>query len=385
MKKYLYLIKKQKIKSWLKFWLLTNNKFNSILSEILEGITFILQNSVKRYFNIFQIFGNSVQDGTPSPENPVPINSVADDVNLLNRITCEENKAFAWITGSTFNETNSLVSDYINVKVNQKLIFTYNAQILFYDNNKTYLGCLQDDGTTIAKSMGMSINSLIVPNINDIYYMRLGFRPVANNNQNMITANIKVQKGTTATTYSPYGQGTLTETIEGIQNSYNYTFQTEPLRSLPNGVRDSLEDDGIHRRVAVVDMNTLNFQHNESFWYTNNLTEVIKKPSSNSISANDLAEKYVCTYADSNHFLQVDNGFAVLTSGQIRLNGSSNVTPTGVLQYELAEEVIEPYTEEQQVQYNKIKELYTFNGTTNIYSTDEVSPYLKIQYYMKGE
>ena len=47
MRKYLYLIKKQKIKSWLKFWLLTNNKFNSILSNIIEGTSFDLQNTVK--------------------------------------------------------------------------------------------------------------------------------------------------------------------------------------------------------------------------------------------------------------------------------------------------------------------------------------------------
>lgn len=55
------------------------------------------------------------------------------------------------------------------------------------------------------------------------------------------------------------------------------------------------------------------------------------------------------------------------------------------IQYELATEVIESYTEEQQEQYNKIKELYTFDGTTNIYSDDNVPPYLKIQYYMKEE
>lgn len=62
----------------------------------------------------------------------------------------------------------------------------------------------------------------------------------------------------------------------------------------------------------------------------------------------------------------------------------ANGTPI-IIQYELYEEVIEPYTEEQQEQYNKIKELYTFNGTTNISSDDEVPPYLQIQYYMKGE
>ena len=220
MRKYLYLIKKQKIKSWLKFWLLTNKQFNSILSEILEGISFNLQNTVKRYFKIFQIFGNSVQDGTPSPSSPVPINSVADDINLLNRITCEENMSLVWTSGSTFNETNSLVSDYIRINPNEKLVFTYKAQMFFYDENKTYLGCLQEDETSIAKTTGTEKYSLTIPNINTIYYIKLGFRTSTNNNQNMITANIKVQKGTVTTPYSPYNQGTLTikQTVKNLFN-----------------------------------------------------------------------------------------------------------------------------------------------------------------------
>lgn len=45
---------------------------------------------------------------------------------------------------------------------------------------------------------------------------------------------------------------------EGEKTSYepyqgnDYTIQTEPLRSLPNGVKDTIEEDGIHRRVGRV-------------------------------------------------------------------------------------------------------------------------------------
>lgn len=282
MRKYLYLIKKQKIKSWLKFWLLTNNKFNIILSNILEGTSFNLQNTVKRYFKIFNIFGNSVQDGTPSPENPVPIHSVADD-------------------------------------------------------------------------------------------------------------------------------GTFTIDLEGQTENYNYTFITKPLRSLPNGVRDSLEDDGIHRRVGSIVLDgTANWSFasegdntNGKTFYSNSKSDMKSLTYQEAISLDDIfvisdtfkgyAFKELNETPRKLNFISlgintllinISNETGVKTVEEFKTYLNNNLI---VVQYQLNKEVIEPYTEEQQKQYNKIKELYTFNGTTNIYSDDEVPPYLQIQYYMKGE
>lgn len=45
-----------------------------------------------------------------------------------------------------------------------------------------------------------------------------------------------------------------------------------------------------------------------------------------------------------------------------------------ILEYDLAEEEVEPYTEEQQEAYNKPKELTTYATQTNIYSTNNIKP-----------
>lgn len=45
-----------------------------------------------------------------------------------------------------------------------------------------------------------------------------------------------------------------------------------------------------------------------------------------------------------------------------------------IVEYELAEEVIEPYTEEQQEAYNQINSLYSYDEVTNIFSNNEISP-----------
>lgn len=412
MRKYLYLIKKQKIKSWLKFWLLTNNKFNSILSNIIEGTSFDLQNTVKRYFKIFNIFGNSVQDGTPSPENPVPIDSVADDVNLFDiNSTAGVNANFTKTIENnhlTLTATGTLGAQYItnyvkNVDSSKKYTLSFKAkktvkgtdgtpviQIIVYgsndDTNYTLLEILRQDPI---EGQEYSFNKTVT----GYNYYRFF---IYNNASTPVTVgeeteywDIKFKKGSTSTPYSPYNYGTFTIDFEGQTENYNYTFITKPLRSLPNGVRDSLEADGIHRRVGRQILGDVTALIEATIFGTPSkfASYVLQNTKNENRNYNFISDKLA--YANE-QFVKYgayrnQTTLIVLTTIDDTLeNFNSKISGSEVL-YELAEEVIEPYTEEQQEQYNKIKELYTFDGTTNISSDDEVPPYLQIQYYMKGE
>ena len=51
-----------------------------------------------------------------------------------------------------------------------------------------------------------------------------------------------------------------------------------------------------------------------------------------------------------------------------------------IVEYKLAKEVITPYTEEQQIVYEQIKEACSYKNVTNIFSLDEVSPILEVTY-----
>lgn len=343
MRKYLYLIKKKKIKSWLKFWLLTKDKVNYILSEILEGFSFNLQNTVKRYFKIFNIFGNSVQNGTPTPENPVPIYSVADDVSLFD------------VSNYTITYGGAIGFDISNLEIGKQYTFSSNLPITDFKisnyssgynsvNNYVYNGFTNFTFT-------MARNSNIPSSETQHLFIALNVANFITDINDITNYNIKIQKGSTPTSYSPYNYGTFTTDFEGQTENYNYTFITKPLRSLPNGVRDSLEDDGIHRKIGI---------------QTGTLSQTT------TITLSDAKQNgaYMCNIKSA----------GTLTGQTIELEAGDYE-----IIYELATETIEPYTEEQQEEYNKIKELYTFNGTTNIYSDDEVPPYLQIQYYMKGE
>lgn len=50
------------------------------------------------------------------------------------------------------------------------------------------------------------------------------------------------------------------------------------------------------------------------------------------------------------------------------------------IEYELAEEVIEPYTEEQQEAYNQIQQSCTYKNKTYIFSEDDIAPEFEVKY-----
>lgn len=408
MRKYLYLIKKKKIKSWLKFWLLTNNKFNIILSNIIEGTSFNLQNTVKRYFKIFNIFGNSVQDGTPSPDNPVPIHSVADDVNLFDGET-------EVIAENTYN--SSLVLDrnsfwYNRVDIS-KIEFPLTISTYIYNNtsnitdtnvrislkDENYNDVLFKLGTSVTNDNKRSVVTIEKSEItNEMKYLLLFVRIQGGGH----TENTKIQYSTEATPYSPYNYGTFTIDFEGQTENYNYTFITKPLRSLPNGVKDTIEAEQ-HRKIEYL---VFDGSDDEGWELWSGGTNTIGFKISNIANLKNIQSSSTENIVLSNYFKKKTNqdrltgddeeGFATAVGNlYFKINRTTvnslaewkiwlSTHPTEII-YELEEEVIEPYTQEQQEQYNKIKELYTFNGTTNIYSTDVVPPYLQIQYYMKGE
>lgn len=87
MSKFLYPIYKLNIESYKKWWLYHKKAGGSgILSEILQGFSFNLENTLNKKFKLFEIEGNSVQDGTPSPDNEVPIKSAGDNGSINEKI-----------------------------------------------------------------------------------------------------------------------------------------------------------------------------------------------------------------------------------------------------------------------------------------------------------
>lgn len=211
-----------------------------------EGNNLVLENTSDAPFSKLTPKGDTFQQTSPGN-------------NMLDRAACAENYSLTWAQGSNYSQTGSLASDYIAVAIGEQIKMTFKAQIMFYNENKTYLGCLQNNATTIAKVTGKVTDTFTVPNADGIYYMRLGFRSGDNSGADMTTQDIMVNKGDTLLPYEPYTNGptpnpdypqdiqvvTGEQTVKVVgKNLFNYTdtsgaigSNNAVLTSLSNGVR----------------------------------------------------------------------------------------------------------------------------------------------------
>ena len=167
--------------------------------------------------------GRSTQDGTPTPEAPVPIVSVDEPSliiagkNLLNSATCIANK-FLWYDGSLGAGDGWYVTDYINAAANTTYTLTGNTA-----TSATAKFCFYDNGKTVIDSMNAQVSNRTFTTPENTAYVRLSIKPT-----NITTCQLEI--GNVATTYTPY--------VEPI--TANIPMQGQVLRSLPDGTHDTM-------------------------------------------------------------------------------------------------------------------------------------------------
>ena len=544
----------------------TNNLSTAIDSiEVIEqataeGESLSLTNTKAMPYSDYVVEGKSEQEGEPSPSNPSEIHSVADDVNLA-LITSTTSPIYNSILKNgeiTINGTNTSAYNivaYLNNQTDLKLKEnqSYIISIIFTGeiSGDTYKSVYLNFGDTYVLAGSISSNSKITytytPNVETIFKL-VNFDLGVNNTFNNMKVKIKVQKGTIATSYTPYNQGTVTikqrgknlidnnnlqydfsnvpntynqlETIEtgirysttfpdgtpmiifntgidltshigktikmkstissnagsirvGIANAdtslrqykantnisnkeisflvtddlgekkylvyylaidvvigntadfknltltideepiyepyqaNDYTIQTEPLRSLPNGVKDTIEADGIHRRVGRIVLDGSengwyqqdNTSYSEDYLrFTIGITDKKNTVNLNSVKYNIISDVFTNKILDNNETRQsnaITGQYATnlinIFIAQNIINGSTvesfktwlSTHNTEVL-YELETEIIEPLTQNQATTMLDIIKTGSYEGTTNIYTDEDVKPTIGVGYYKKG-
>ncbi len=189
----------------------------------------------------------------------------------------------------------------------------------------------------------------------------------------------------------------LIVTIDNEDVSYepykgnNYVIPTAPLRSLQNGVKDTIEEDGIHRRVG-----RYVFTGEEVATYISSNDSSIRFTYSNFLADKKLGE-VVCSHFPYNTNVSSDTNTEIgiyCTNDKnilIRTNGITTeeefktfLAENNVeVIYELAEEVIEPFDEEQQIAYNDLQRIRMTKGT--IYIQSKSGAILEVVYYENNE
>lgn len=377
--KYFYPIYKLKIKSWIKYWLIKQTEFKGVLSDILEGISFYLTDCLNMKFKMFKIYGRTTQESTTG-KNLAQVSEI-ELSGTVNRILCDFGE------GRTFEKISfTIIADKATYNNQTSAIFKYINQ----ENTENYISP-NTMGITSGSISGTITYTLRNATIKTITLL----------NWAVIKGTIKIQiEDGDYTSYEPYtggepapnpkypfpikntgDNGSVNEKVsnsDGTQEQ-NISFPLAEGQKLMEG--DYLADDGVHHKMKEIDLSTLTWlQYVTNRYQSDDLNNIIKKPASSAIKAFALATKYnIVPY--SNSF--VNGNMGVSYNGRISVYDNTG-TPSGIFQYELEEEVIDPYTEEQQTAWEQIKKARTYKNITHISSEDETPAELKIQYWKEG-
>lgn len=390
-----------------------------------EGENITLTDSSNLPYKKFNIGGNSIQDGTPTPEAPVLIKSVGDDgtvgvkqsgKNLLKGLSTPVDDSSYWSDVNknyftpledgwgrfSYDNASGTSTVFVNAKVRlstvglkpntQYTLMTEIRNSSMSENSDVFFQVVTSNELASFKSaIALEYGKI---NTGGIYKNLTTTKEDLSSVLHSVDTYLRLGAGTKGTVEARISliEGDIDiDTFNYEQYVGNdYILQTsEPLRSLPNGVRDTREDDGIHRRVGSI---VLDGSDDEGWALTtyDNLFMIIIK-------------NYKSQYAYCSNFKVIINNkinynesaAITLNNGEIAFRAGTtkdrlylksidfstvdevkeylSANPT-TLFYELAEEIIEPYTDKQ------LQNATSYKNITHIFSTDEVSPLFDITY-----
>lgn len=292
---------------------------------------------------------------SPSPDYPSPIENVEGNIefkdvwkNLVKQMNWKQLPSIS--TGATVTIVNGYGTDFIEVDNTKNYIFSYSGTagakyVVYYDENKNFLG--YDTNLQIDNYKNWNVTK----------YVRLRI----DCSENAVT-NLQLEIGTVATPYDPYKEQTvyfpLGEGQKLMEGSY-------------------LADDGIHhtRKKVVLD-------GTKTGWYTlanqtGTNTSYFCIPISNMKKASTLiCDKFI----NRNVWNTDEEGIQSIIDNLIRLRINTSRASTVaelktwlsnnpiIVEYELAEEEIVPYTETQKEAWEKLRHFTLFRGINNITS-----------------
>ena len=254
-----------------------NENLKKIVSQLPQvtgqGTEVTLENTIEAPFTKFDVEGNSVQNGSTSPDNEVPIYSAGDNENLFD---IETSTAYQLCTKSDDVFTTSAMTRFAVPKIKLGVPLTvingtdyyisYDVKTNSGDAKKlNYYGRLSEDaGLNITTNFGELIGTFTMSNS----YQRVLWKTTATsdftanylflqatseitNAQTISIKNIKISEVNTKP-YSPYGMGSINEKIQNknwFNKNSNFKTYGATVTPIDTGIKVENNDGGTYRSV----------------------------------------------------------------------------------------------------------------------------------------
>ena len=216
--------------------------------------------------------GKTIQEGTPTPDTPIDIRNVGDNINILKvtngtlsvnsiDITVTDEKIILNGTATTNTWLTLNPSLASNTPPGQN-------QYIFSDDEYTFSNVLKGEFTTDTRS-GVNLN---LNNISNTKYNKFNssniydiskedglyncfIRLYPGDTFNNAELYIKLEKGTTATPYTPYNCGSIDIKVKNEDNTQNKIIQFPLAEGQVLHKGDYLAEDGIHPKNNTYSIN----------------------------------------------------------------------------------------------------------------------------------
>lgn len=351
-----------------------------------------------------------IEEGTGTPYSPYNcgnINIFKSNRNLANMdLLYQEMQSFnaTNLSQKIVDERNCIAfsnNNYINVygfkglpnryKENTRYKFSFYARLQnTSDTTKNYSLFLQ----TFDKN-GKLINNvrcpnttewtkfeLITPENTSLYYFDFSYSNLAMWLIDKDTFMIEEYKEGKSSNYIKNQEQNIVFPLNEGQRLYKNSYLAE---DGTHHKRNQIELDGTENWIALnkiyymqVSDKRSNKVNTKNAIMSNQFLQTEYMEGGGSLDKGYMTERYY-TAGNLNVFFNYDDGEGGVSNWKTYLASQKTAGTPVILEYELAEEKIEPYTSDQTQKFNEIQKLKSYSDETNIYSTDEIKPIFDVE------
>lgn len=403
------------------------NISNIMPSVNSRGESITLNNTANNVrFRKFGIGGNAKQDGEASLENPVKIKAVGSNINIFDITKYDYrnfNEASVEITDSTNFRIIATTSKNANNAVGFKVMdltnyagktLTLKAKVksststnkgflVLRQNNADYTGTKSNekyDETQNTTDGVIILQYKVTDTINDsnryLFVWFFATRGSDCNANDYVNYTVKMVEGIEAGEYSKYNQGSSKAIIENSDKTQKQEYIIPVQQEmLTDDCFDWINEEEVHNWSKLVlngTENDSNFsvESNEKYTVINclNILENGKKVDEDKI----LCDKLISKYGDTSNTEHIRNASSNYPNNVVIYMQSSRLEESTVaafkkylstnnitIYYKTATEKRIAFTDEQKAVAKEIQKATSYEDTTHIYSTDEVSPVFDVE------
>lgn len=209
--------------------------------EIAEGVPCVLEYSKGKNMRNYEVYGNSVQDGTPTPESPVEIQSVGDlttknlldssvTISTINGVTMTYDNGVITLNGTCTASANFVLNNIVlsagtytlSANANKVPVNNDYAFVQLYDSTNNQIIEVVNSNAQGYRTITTSVDG------NFKYRVRIDVGCVYDN----VILKPQLEEGSTATEYEPYHKYDIPITVTGTRSETTHIYLDEPLRKV---------------------------------------------------------------------------------------------------------------------------------------------------------